>query len=91
MGLLPQETPVQEFIKPHGQLFADGKLVVWSNAVDWKLALMAAFERSQGIAGARPFGVALFNASTKHADSDARLIVENAAKRLGIEKLLWLD
>jgi hypothetical protein len=91
IGLLPLEPPVQEFIKPHGQLFADGRIVVWSNAVDWKMALMAAFERAHAISGARPYGVALFNASTKHGDTDARLIVERAAKRLGIEKLVWLD
>jgi hypothetical protein len=91
IGLLPQDAPVQEFIKPHGQLFADGRIVVWSKAVDWKLALMAAFERAHSIPGARPYGVALFDASTKHADTDARSIAESAAKLLGVEKLVWLD
>jgi len=81
----------REFIKPHGRLFSDGRVIAWSKAKDWKLTLMTLYERAVTITGARPYGVALLEASTKHPDLDSRDVVERAAKRLGIERLVWED
>lgn len=82
---------IREFIKPHGRLFTDGRLVAWSKAVDWKLTLMAVHERAFAIPGATPYGVALLEAATKHPDEGSRAVVEEAARRLSIERLVWLD
>lgn len=81
----------REFIKPHGRLLSDGRVIAWSKAEDWKLTLMAVYERAFTARGARPFGVALVEASTKHPDLDSREVVEEAARRLQIERLVWKD
>jgi hypothetical protein len=33
----------------------------------------------------------LFEAGTKHADPQSRVVVESAARKLDIEKLIWID
>ncbi|MDO8605942.1 MAG: hypothetical protein Q7R40_05365 [Phaeospirillum sp.] len=91
LGLPPEEEAVREFIKPHGRLFADGRLVAWSKAVDWKLTLMTIHERAFTIHGARAYGVALLEAATKHPDESTRAVVNEAARRLSVERLVWID
>lgn len=89
---IPEDVMVsREFIKPHGRLLSDGRVIAWSKAEDWKLTLMAVYERAFTARGARPFGVALVEASTKHPDLDSREVVEEAARRLQIERLVWKD
>ena len=91
LGIPIDEEAIREFIKPHGRLFADGRLVAWSKAVDWKLTLMTIHERAFTIPGARCYGVALVDAATRHPDADTRAVVEEAARRLSVEHLVWLD
>ena len=37
----------ETYTKPHGQRLEDGRIIAWSNASDWKLTLLAVFERNQ--------------------------------------------
>jgi len=78
------------YIKPHGIAFADGKIVSWGNSRDWKLVLMAMYERSAMRPGSSPFGTVLFE-SGKTADAATRRIVREAASRLGVERMEWID
>jgi len=78
------------FIKPHGIAFADGKIVSWGNSRDWKLVLMAMFERTASRRGASAFGTVLLE-SGKTSETAKRVIVREAARRLGIERLEWID
>jgi hypothetical protein len=80
---------VRTFIKPHGRQLTDGRIVCWGRAADWKSILLAAFERSVTIKGTRPHAVVLTESSGKYADATARRVVIEAARRLGIETLLW--
>ena len=44
---IPADAPVaQTYIKPHGRRLADGRVICWGRASDWKLVLMAMTERS---------------------------------------------
>jgi hypothetical protein len=79
----------QRFIKPHGLRLDDGRVVCWGKSRDWKLILMAVFERGRGY-GARAFGAVLLE-SGKTSEESQRDLVREAAHRLGIEKLLWLE
>lgn len=79
----------KQFIKPHGRRLSDGRVLCWGRAADWKAILMAVYERSFHDDGATPFAVVLLKADGKYADPSARAIVEDAAKRLGIERLVW--
>jgi len=77
--------------RPHGRRLIDGRVIVWGNADDWKLVLTAAHERSWGIAGARPYAAVLVRAVGKYADASTRAMVQDAANKLLVERLLWLD
>ena len=76
--------------RPHGRRLKDGRVVVWGNAGDWKLVLTAVHERFYGIAGARPYAAVLMAAGGKYHQPKVRNMVQDAAKKLGIERLLWL-
>jgi hypothetical protein len=89
LGLDVQTGVTRVFIKPHGRLLADGRIVCWGRAADWKAILLAVFERSFKIQEARPFAALLTESAGKFSDSNARNVVIEAASRLGIEKLVW--
>jgi hypothetical protein len=89
LGLDPTVDVTRVFIKPHGRLLWDGRIACWGRAADWKAILLAVFERSFTIRDARPFAALLTESVGKFSDSNARNVVSEAAKRLGIEKLVW--
>ena len=80
----------ERYIKPHGQRLVDGKIVCWGNSRDWKLILMAVFERSHTRPGSDPFGAVLLE-SGRTSDEYRRRVVREAATRLGIQNLAWVD
>ncbi len=90
LGIPADSEVALRYIKPHGIVFADGKIVSWGNSRDWKLVLMAMFERAALRPGSLPFGsVLLENGKTR--DAATRKLVREAASRLGIERMEWLD
>jgi hypothetical protein len=80
----------RRYIKPHGIEFADGKIVSWGNSRDWKLVLMAMFERAASTPGSSAFGTVLLE-SGKTGEAGTRKMVREAATRLGIERMEWID
>jgi hypothetical protein len=42
-------------------------------------------------AGGIPYAAVFFEAGTKHSDLGKREVVECAAKKLGIEHVVWVD
>lgn len=78
------------FVKPHGRRLADGRVISWGNSRDWKLVLMAEFERAWTSKGAIAYGVVLFETG-KTATEAARRPVREAAARLGVERVEWAD
>ena len=80
----------QTFIKPHGCRLEDGRVICWGKSRDWKLILMAVFERGRSKHEGRPFGAVLLETG-KTSASSARNLVKDASTCLGIEKLAWLD
>jgi hypothetical protein len=88
---LASDSPVSvSYIKPHGRLLRDGRQIAWSRATEWKATLMALHERSLE-QGGQPYGVVLFEAATKHSDAESRVVVDSAAQKLGIERVVWVD
>lgn len=80
----------QRYIKPHGIRFTDGRIISWGNSRDWKLVAMAMYERATLSPGASSFGMVLLE-NGKTAMAATRRIVREAATRLGIERLEWID
>lgn len=91
LGLPPETPSVAEYIKPHGRRLSDGRLVAWSKATEWKDTLLALHERAFETTGARPYAAVFFEAATRHPDPTSRAVVEDAARKLGVEKIIWLD
>jgi hypothetical protein len=90
LQLPPDISAVASYIKPHGRRLSDGRQIAWSRASEWKATLMALHERSFQDSG-KSYAAVLFEASTKHPDTRAREVVESAARKLGIEQIIWLD
>ena len=80
----------QIYEKPHGRRLVDGRVICWGRADDWKDVLMAMHERSFPDSH-EPFGVVLMSATGKFHQQDTRFVVEDAANKLGIGRLVWLD
>ena len=78
------------FIKPHGVLLSDGRIICWGKSRDWKLVLMAAFERTKKQQGSVAFAVVLMETG-KTIDKLERVLVSDAAKNLGIQVIKWID
>ena len=79
----------EKFIKPHGCRLSDGRYIAWSRASEWKLTLLALYERAH-LSG-EAYAVVLTECGGKFELPQQRLLVSSAAERLGITKLLWLE
>ena len=82
-------TVKREFIKPHGRQLADGRIICWGRAADWKTILLAVFERSFVTPKTTSYAAILTESSGKFSDQGVRAVVIEAAKRLGIERVIW--
>jgi hypothetical protein len=90
LDLTDTDRSVQTYIKPHGRRLDDGRIVSWGRSRDWKSILMAVFERSRVQTSFSAFGVVLIESGKTEADR-SRALVKEAAQRLDIPKLAWLD
>lgn len=90
LGVNPGLEVVHRYIKPHGLHFIDGKLVAWGKSRDWKLILMAIYERCVLKPESVAFGITLLE-SGNTVDISTRSLVRGAATRLGITRIEWID
>jgi hypothetical protein len=81
---------VEQYRKPHGLRLGDGRVVCWGKTEDWKLILMAVYERAAILNIASPYGAVLFGTAGRFDDSAQRKVVEDAGTRLGIRHIKWL-
>jgi hypothetical protein len=90
---LPQDgsgTVLKRYERPHGRLLATNLMVAWGQARDWKDILMALHERTFELPGVRPFAAILNSATGKFKEDAVCRMVQAAADKLGIEKVVWL-
>jgi hypothetical protein len=78
------------YTKPHGIRFTDGRIVSWGNSRDWKSIIMAMFEREFTNPRSSAFAIVLIE-NGKTADDGVRAMVREAATRLRIERVEWID
>ena len=90
LGVLDGVKLAREYIKPHGRQLEDGRVICWGKSRDWKSVVMAAFERGNASREVSPFGVVLLETGGT-ATRSRRALVTDAATRLGIEKIAWLE
>jgi hypothetical protein len=87
---IPKDVSVtRSFIKPHGCLLADGRVICWGRSNTWKLVLMAVYERAYDAKGATPHAAVLTQSAFHFGDDTSRAVVHAAANKLGIATLAW--
>lgn len=91
LGIISGEGASQIYIKPHGMRLADGRVFSWGRAQEWKSIVMSIHERTFGQKTALAFAVVLSDASGKFHQPKTRQMVESAARKLGIGRVVWLD
>ena len=90
LGLSDSELSIKEYKKPHGRMLFDKRVVSWGEADNWKSVLLAVYERAYRDVG-RPYAAVLLRGVGKMAQPDERALVEDLAKRLEIERVVWPD
>jgi len=90
LGLSSTDRVVHTYIKPHGRRTEDGRVIGWGRSRDWKSVVMAVFERGRAQRSFSSFGVVLLESGKTETERSRKLVIE-AAQRLGIEKLAWLE
>lgn len=91
LGLAGTDGVVEVYTKPHGRRLRDGRVICWGRADGWKAVLMAMHERAFAGQNTWPFAVMLMQPVGRFSEDDTRKMVENAATKLGIKCLIWLD
>lgn len=91
LGIPADSKMAKEFVKPHGRLLCDGRVVCWGLARDWKTIVLAAFERARRTNGGKPHAAVLMYPSGKTTQPGERAIIEEAARKLGVSRLVWHD
>ena len=90
LGLTESDKPAEKYIKPHGRRLEDGRVIGWGRSRDWKSVLMAVFERGQAKKANISYGAVLLESGKTESDK-MRLLVCDAARRLDINKVAWLE
>jgi hypothetical protein len=89
---LPQDMGiVREYIKPHGRLLCDDRIICWGHARDWKAVIVSVFERAWRIPKGKAYAAILMYSSGKMMQPNERRLVSDASQYLGIERLIWRD
>ena len=90
VGLDGEELSIRDYVKPHGRQLFDRRVICWGDAKHWKPVLLATFERAYRDMG-KPYAVVLSRAVGKMAQASERELVQNLAKKLEIECVIWRD
>jgi hypothetical protein len=91
LGIEPGTRVSANYIKPHGRRLQDGRIMCWGRAADWKSIMLAVHERTFQNQGARPFAALLTHAVGKYKQDQLRAMIEDAARKLGIERVAWIE
>ena len=90
LGIDPTST-AELYIKPHGRRLNDGRVVCWGAAASWKMVVMSLHERTFARAGLRPYAALFMRSVGRYREDLTRAMVEDAARHLQVERLVWLD
>ena len=90
LGISEDTAVAKRYVKPAGCRLADGRIVCWSRATEWKTTMMAVYERGFG-GEPEKHGVVFFGACGAYAEGSVRRMVEEAGRRLGVSNVKWLE
>ena len=90
LGINEASEPIARYTQPPGLLLSDGQLVCWGNSRDWKDVVFSAFERGRKNPRASSSSAALL-AGGRPVDQENRALVEDASRRLGVDRVAWIE
>lgn len=90
-GVASDAVITERFIKPHGVRLEDGRVICWGRAPAWKTLLMAVHERCFDGHRVHPFAVVLTQVAGEYKQERVRRLVEDAAQKLGLQRVVWLE
>jgi hypothetical protein len=90
LGIGHEVAVLKTEVKPHGRWYADGTVVCWGNAGSWKRIVLALYERTYGTSSRNNSAIILTNALGRYAELGVRTMVEDAATRLEIGRVVWV-
>ena len=91
LGIPEAAYVVETYTKPHGRRLEDGRVICWGRADDWKTILMALHERTFGNSHSCPHAAVFLYSLGRFHEMHARVLVEDAATKLGVAIVIWLD
>jgi hypothetical protein len=91
LGISGAMEVVRSYRQPHGRALVDGRVICWGRADAWRSVLLALHERTYCQQGLRRHGVVLLRAVGRYQEDAFRAMVTDAATRLGIERVVWLE
>ena len=91
LGIPVGTNVVETFSKPHGRRLEDGRVICWGRADDWKTILMALHERTFVNSNCGPHAAVFLYSLRRFHEMNARILVEDAATKLGVTNVVWLD
>ena len=91
LGIPEMVEVIETYTKPHGRRLQDGRVICWGRADSWKTIMMALHERTFGDSHSCPYAAIFLYSLGRFDQTYARMLAEDAATKLGIEKVIWLD
>ena len=91
LGIPGPVSITETYTKPHGRQLDDGRVICWGRAEDWKTILMAMHERAFSNSVTRPYAAVFLFSSRRFHEDHTRVPVADAAEKLGVEYVVWLD
>ena len=89
---IPADAEVaRSYVKPHGKQLADGRLICWGKADAWKTILLGAHERVFGEKKLKAHAVIFSQGHGRYYQPEIRCMIDDAARKLNIEKIIWTD
>ena len=91
LGVSATVAVVKSYTKPHGRRLQDGRVICWGRADDWKTILMALHERTFGDSHSQAHAAVFLYSRRKFHETHMRNPVEDAARKLCVTRVVWID
>jgi len=90
LGLTDNVSFRRNYLKPHGRMTLDGRVLCWGNSRDWKNIILAAYERAYQHADSIPLAAVMIDTGNL-TEVGTREMAATIGARLGLKHVLWVD
>ena len=72
-------------------MLSDGRVISWGRIDEWKMVLLSVYERAFHETRGEPYAAVLLFCTDKLDAMNKMVLIKDLAKRLDIDKILFLD